>query len=206
MCGACLADPVESELSLAAFVDDVFLGFGSLLQRVVGRAPRQLVMSFLLALDGEVLHRQRLYHYLAALALGHEAGYGLVDGAPHEKFERGIESVTHVAEVLMAHQLDKGSGHFRHTGLDIRLVPHRAACPVGLIGLADVGGDLAHQHVGEHSRVDARGAVYIGVAPIGVIDAECAHYGVVDFLSGIGMKGHGDIYRYLEAVSAGKHS
>ncbi len=197
---------MESELVAAAFEDDVFLRSRCRLNRVGGRLPTEAVMVLFRTFYCEVLHRQGLHHKLAGFAFGHESSEGFVDRASDRESESGIKAVLHVGEVLMAHKLYKRRGHFRDACLDIRLVPHGAACPPGFVCLADVACDLAHHHIGEHSGVDARCAVLVAVASVGEINAERAHKAVVGAFSGIGMQCEADIDRNVEAFGIGQHA
>ena len=157
-------------------------------------------------LDSEILDGQGLNHQFAVLALGQEAGYALVDGTAYGETELGIKAILHVGEVLVAHQLYQRGGHLGHTRLDIRLVPHGAACPARFPFAAHVLGNLLHHHVGEHSRIDSRRAVGVCGAVLREVDSQRAHKRVVGPLAGVGMEREGHVDGQVQALAAGEHA
>ncbi len=76
-------------------------------------------MVFLLAGYSEIFYGKRLYYQLSVFTLREESRDTFVNGAPYREFERGVESIHHISEILMAHKLYKCSRNLRHSRLYI---------------------------------------------------------------------------------------
>ena len=106
-------------------------------------------MAFLGEVEGQMAGRKGCHHGLLPALGGNEAKDALVDGAGHAEAETRVDAIAHVGKVLVGKQFQQHGGHSGHTCLEIGLVPHAPACPVGLVQCAYVIGNLRHHQVAQ---------------------------------------------------------
>ena len=73
----------------------------------------------------------------------------------------------------MGEEFQKHGGYFGHTGFEVTLVPHAAACPVGFECFADIVDDVGHHQVVIVTGNHAVGTVGVG-AVVCAVDTQGA--------------------------------
>ena len=92
---------IEAHRLTIAFEDDILIRLSCRLKRVNRGLPAQTIFTLAHSTDCKRLDRQRLNDNFAALSLCHEASHRLIDGATDNELESRIESILHIAKILV---------------------------------------------------------------------------------------------------------
>ena len=187
-------------------VDDVAVGGGGRLERVGHGTPGEAYLVRPRKLGAQVAHRQGLHGVVVAVLCGDEFQDAFIDGPGYDEAEARVEAVAHVGKVLVREQLEQHGGYLGHAGLEVRLVPHTPAAPLGFVGAAYVVGHLRKHGIGEVARYLSRHVVDVDFALFaGEVDAQTADNRVVEGGTGIGVEGKGQVYRHVQARAVGQY-